>query len=273
YKQAWEEDKKKIHITPDIPQIVLAKANAFNISEKMYRSSFEESRKKGYDLRADAIPIKAAKASRDIASDYKYKLGYEQDKGKLVGFRSLQDDPKLVHYMQVAKMQSDREYKKAYEMSKTHYQTPTDALSVVAAKEAQDRVTNTNYKRLIHQYMLLPDAMSLELYRNMNQIQSDNEYKQDYKEWFRGIGWSPVGSLDVEKSKKATEIASDRKYRQHPSLFPFTKQNDAMDLVLAKQNANIMNKVSIYGESEANLHTESIPTNSLWVSFTTFMEQ
>ncbi|XP_051479428.1 nebulin isoform X26 [Apus apus] len=242
YKQAWEEDKKKVHITPDIPQIALAKANAFNLSDKMYRHKFEESRKKGYDLRADAIPIKAAKASRDIASDYKYKLGYEKDKGKLVGFRSLQDDPKLVHYMQVAKMQSDREYKKAYEMSKTHYQMPSDTLSVVAAKEAQDRVTNTNYKRLIHQYMLLPDSMSLELYRNMNQIQSDNEYKQDYNEWFKGIGWSPAGSLDVEKSKKATEIASDQKYRQHPSLFPFTKQTDAMDLVLAKQNANIMNK-------------------------------
>ncbi|XP_031446342.1 nebulin [Phasianus colchicus] len=242
YKQAWEEDKKKVHMTPDIPQFTLAKANAFNISDKMYRHSFEEARKKGYDLRSDAIPIKAAKASRDIASDYKYKLGYEQDKGKLVGFRSLQDDPKLVHYMQVAKMQSDREYKKAYEASKTHYQTPSDALSIMAAKEAQDRVTNANYKRLIHHYMLLPDAMSFELCRNMNQIQSNNEYKQDYNEWFKGIGWSPVGSLDVEKSKKATEIASDRKYRQHPSTFSFTKQIDAMDMVLAKHNADIMNK-------------------------------
>ncbi|XP_010214408.1 PREDICTED: nebulin, partial [Tinamus guttatus] len=242
YKQAWEEDKKKIHITPDIPQIALAKVNAFNISDKMYRLSFEEARKKGYDLRADAIPIKAAKASRDIASDYKYKLGYEQDKGKLVGFRSLQDDPKLVHYMQVAKMQSDREYKKAYETSKTHYQTPSDALSIMAAKEAQDRVTNANYKRLIHNYMLLPDAMSLELSRNMNRIQSNNEYKQEYNDWYKGVGWSPAGSLDVEKSKKATEIASDRKYRQHPSMFPFKKENEAMDMVLAKHNAGIMNK-------------------------------
>lgn len=33
YKQAWEEDKKKVHITPDIPQIALAKVNAFNLSD------------------------------------------------------------------------------------------------------------------------------------------------------------------------------------------------------------------------------------------------
>uniref|UniRef100_A0A8C8SSE3 Nebulin n=1 Tax=Pelusios castaneus TaxID=367368 RepID=A0A8C8SSE3_9SAUR len=242
YKQAWEADKTKVHIMPDIPEIALAKVNAFNISDKIYKHSLEESRRKGYDLRADAISIKAAKASRDIASDYKYKLGYEMDKGKLVGFRSLQDDPKLVHFMQVAKMQSDREYRKAYETSKTNYHTPADTLSIMAAKEAQGNITNTNYKQLIHKYILLPDAINVELSRNMNRIQSDNKYKQDYNEWYKGLGWSPAGSLDVEKSKKATEIASDRKYRQHPSLFPFTKQSDSMDMVLAKHNADVMDQ-------------------------------
>ncbi|XP_057611419.1 nebulin isoform X13 [Chionomys nivalis] len=242
YRQAWEADKTKVHIMPDIPEIVLAKANAINMSNKLYKLSLEESKKKGYDLRTDAIPIKAAKASRDIASDYKYKHNYEKEKGKMVGFRSLEDDPKLVHSMQVAKMQSDREYKKNYEKTKTSYHTPADMLSVTAAKDAQANITNTNYKHLIHKYILLPDAMNIELTRNMNHIQSDNEYKQDYNEWYKGLGWSPAGSLEVEKAKKATEYASDRKYRQHPSGFQFKKLTDSMDMVLAKQNAHTMNK-------------------------------
>ncbi|XP_070593227.1 nebulin [Erythrolamprus reginae] len=242
YKKDWDAEKTQIHITSDIPEILLAKVNAYNISDKIYKHSLEEAKKKGYDLRSDAIPIKAAKASREIASDYKYKLGYEQDKGKLVGFRSIQDDPKLVHYMQVGKMQSDREYKKAYESSKTKYNTPADTVSIVAAKEAQGNITNINYKRLIHKYILLPDAVNVELARNMNRVQSDHEYKQDYNEWYKGLGWSPAGSLDIEKSKKATEIASDTKYRQHPSLFPFKKQTDSMDMELAKHNADVMNK-------------------------------
>ncbi|XP_074192318.1 nebulin isoform X15 [Rhinolophus sinicus] len=242
YKKAWEADKTKVHMMPDIPQIVLAKTNAINMSDKLYKLSLEESKKKGYDLRTDAIPIKAAKASRDIASDYKYKYNYEKDKGKMVGFRSLEDDPKLVHSMRVAKMQSDREYKKNYEKTKTSYHTPANMLSVTAAKDAQANITNTNYKHLIHKYILLPDAMHIQLSKNMNQIQSDNEYKQDYNEWYKGLGWSPAGSLEVEKAKKATEYASDQKYRQHPSNFRFKKLTDSMDMVLAKQNAQTMNK-------------------------------
>uniref|UniRef100_A0A4X2LKB4 Nebulin n=1 Tax=Vombatus ursinus TaxID=29139 RepID=A0A4X2LKB4_VOMUR len=242
YKQAWEADKTKVHIMPDHPQIILAKANAINMSDKIYKLSLEEARKKGYDLRSDAIPITAAKASRDIASDYKYKYNYEKEKGKMVGFRNLQDDPKLVHYMQVAKMQSEREYKKNYENTKTSYHTPADMLSVIAARDAQANISNTDYKHLIHKYILPPDAMNIELSRNMNRIQSDNEYKQDYNEWYKGLGWSPAGSLEVEKAKKATEYASDRKYRQHPSNFQFKKLSDSMDMVLAKQNAHTMNK-------------------------------
>lgn len=85
----------------------------------------------------------------------------------------MQDDPKLVHFMQVAKLQSDRVYKKDYEKFKTKYITPLDMVSITAAKQSQAAVSNIDYKRLIHNYITPPDSINLLLAKNMMDIQSD----------------------------------------------------------------------------------------------------
>uniref|UniRef100_A0A8C3S0Y8 Nebulin n=3 Tax=Chelydra serpentina TaxID=8475 RepID=A0A8C3S0Y8_CHESE len=242
YTDKWNKEKTSIHVMPDTPEILQSRVNQITMSDKLYRAGWEEEKKKGYDMQSDAIPIRAAKASRDIASDYKYKLAYEQARGKHIGFRSLEDDPKLVHFMKVAKMQSDREYKKDYEKSKTRFHTPADMFSVVAAKKAQEVATNTNYKHLIHHYNVMPDSMNLELAKNMMQIRSDNQYKADYDEFMKGVGWMPVGSLEAEKNKKAMEIISEKKYRQHPDKLKYSSLMDSMNMVLATNNAKIMDK-------------------------------
>lgn len=70
-------------------------------------------------------------------------------------------------------------------------------------------------------------------------------YKSDL-EWIKGIGWNAFGSLESEKNKKASEILSERTYRQHPDTIKFTSIPDSMEVVLAKENSKHRSDVSVF---------------------------
>lgn len=60
----------------------------------------------------------------------------------------------------------------------------------------------------------------------------------------KGIGWIPLGSLEAEKNRKAMDIVSEKKYRQHPDKLKYSILMDSMPMVLATSNAKIMDDVS-----------------------------
>lgn len=77
-------------------------------------------------------------------------------KGKLIGVKAVEEDSQMAHSLQMSKLQSDLEYKKAFEGTKSQFQIPMDMVNLVHAKKAQNLATDIGYKTSLHQYTALP---------------------------------------------------------------------------------------------------------------------
>ncbi|XP_070802199.1 nebulin-related-anchoring protein isoform X1 [Pituophis catenifer annectens] len=237
YKSAKEDFLHNYTISKDEPLFIQARINAANISEKIYKSSWERQKEKGFELHLDAIPFLTAKAKRDLASDIKYKENYEKTRGKLIGVQDVSQDSQMAHLLHVSKLQSDLEYKKASEDVKNQYHVSMDMVNLVHAKKAQDLATDRGYKTIMHRYTALPTDMKVEWAKQAYGLQSDNRYRADLN-WMKGAGWIATGSLNVKQAQKAGELISEKKYRQHPYALKFTSIKDTPEMIQARISYN-----------------------------------
>ncbi|XP_045425328.1 nebulin-related-anchoring protein isoform X1 [Lemur catta] len=233
YKAGNEQSVHQYSISKDEPLFLQARANAANLSEKLYKSSWENQKAKGFELRLDSLPFLAAKAKRDLASEVKYKEDYERSRGKLIGAQGAQGDSQMSHSLHMSKLQSELEYKKGFEDSKSQCHVSLDMVHLVHARKAQHLATDIGYKTASHQFTALPTDMKVEWAKKAYGLQSDNQYRADVK-WMKGTGWVATGSLNVEQAKKAGEFISEKKYRQHPDALKFTSIKDTPEMVQAR---------------------------------------
>ncbi|XP_062958084.1 nebulin-related-anchoring protein isoform X4 [Cynocephalus volans] len=233
YKAGNEQSVHQYTISKDEPLFLQARANAANLSEKLYKSSWENQKAKGFELCLDSLPFLAAKAKRDLASEVKYKENYERSRGKLIGANGAQGDSQMSHSLQMSKLQSELEYKKGFEDTKAQCHVSLDMIHLVHARKAQHLATDIGYRTASHHFTALPTDMKVEWAKKAYVLQSDNQYRADVK-WMKGTGWVATGSLNVEQAKKAGELISEKKYRQHPDALKFTSIKDTPEMVQAR---------------------------------------
>uniref|UniRef100_A0A8I6AB88 Nebulin-related anchoring protein n=1 Tax=Rattus norvegicus TaxID=10116 RepID=A0A8I6AB88_RAT len=233
YKAGNEQSVHQYTISKDEPFFLRARANAAQLSETLYKSSWEKQKAKGFELRLDSLTFLTAKAKRDLASEVKYKEDYERSRGKLIGAKSAQGDSQMSHSLQMSKLQSELEYKKGFEDTRSQYHVSLDMIHLAHARQAQHLATDVGYRTASHCFTALPTDMKVEWAKKAYSLQSDNQYRADMK-WMKGTGWVATGSLNVEQAKKAGELISEKKYRQHPDALKFTSIKDTPEMVQAR---------------------------------------
>ncbi|KAG9267895.1 nebulin-related-anchoring protein [Astyanax mexicanus] len=250
YREKGETEKHKYTMTGDLPEHVQAKMNAMNISESRYKESWMKLRDGGYKLRLDAIPFQAAKSSGEVLSDQKYKEEFLKMKGKMIGLKALQDDINIAHSVHASHLQSDIKYKKDSTKVHSQFHLPMDMLEVAHAKKAQALVSDQDYRMTLHNYTTLPDDLNVQAAKRAYSLQSEKAYRSDLN-YLRGAAWIATGALQIEGSKHATQLISDKKYRQQPYTFKHTSVTDSPDIVHAKLSNKLTNE-RLYKEKGEN---------------------
>ncbi|XP_076007991.1 nebulin-related-anchoring protein isoform X2 [Genypterus blacodes] len=259
YREKGENMKHNYTLSGELPEHVQARLNAMNLSESHYKESWTKLRDGGYKLRLDAIPFQSAKASTDILSDLKYKGEFKKNKGKMIGLRGLQDDLNIAHSVHASTLQSDIKYKQDSARDLSKYRLSMDMMEVAHAKKAQSLVSDQDYRHILHQYTTLPDDMTLQAAKKAYALQSEKVYRSDLN-YLRGAAWIGTGALQIEGSKKASDLISDKKYRQQPYSFKHTSVTDSPDIVHAKMSGQITNE-RLYKEKGVNdQHNYTITT-------------
>ena len=103
----------------------------------------------------------------------KYKEDYERSRGKLIGAKDAQGDSQMSHSLQMSKVQSELEYKKGFEDSKSQCHVSLDMVHLVHARKAQHLATDIGYRTASHCFTALPTDMKVEWAKKAYSLQSD----------------------------------------------------------------------------------------------------
>lgn len=104
---------------------------------------------------------------------FRYKEAFLRDRGLQVGYRSVDDDPRMKHFLSVGKLQSDNEYKKDFAKSRSQFHSGPDQPGFLQAKRSQQLASDVSYRQPLPQPTCDPEQLGLKHARKAHQLQSD----------------------------------------------------------------------------------------------------
>lgn len=104
---------------------------------------------------------------------FRYKEAFLRDRGLQIGFRSINDDPRMRHFLSVGKLQSDNEYRKDFAKSRSQFHSRVDQPGFLQAKRSQQLASDVCYRQPLPQPTCDPEQLGLKHAQKAHQLQSD----------------------------------------------------------------------------------------------------
>lgn len=102
-----------------------------------------------------------------------YKEAFVKQKGQQIGLLSVEDDPKMRHSLAVGKLQSNNEYKKKFQETRSQFKIHADQPEFLHARKSQAQASDITYRQHLHNYTCDPQQLNFQHAKQAYKLQSD----------------------------------------------------------------------------------------------------
>lgn len=102
-----------------------------------------------------------------------YRHDFVKERGRLIGARSVSDDPRLQHCWRVGQLQSELQYRRQAVGSHAQYHLPGDMVPLVHARKAQALASDHDYRTRCHEFTALPEDLKMAWAKKAHALQSE----------------------------------------------------------------------------------------------------
>uniref|UniRef100_A0A8C9BV12 Nebulette n=1 Tax=Phocoena sinus TaxID=42100 RepID=A0A8C9BV12_PHOSS len=264
YRKLFEENKGMYHFDTDAVEHLHHKGNAMLQSQVKYKEEYEKNKGKSMLEFVETPSYQASKEAQKMQSEKVYREDFEKEiKGR--SSMDLDKTPEFLHVKYITSLLKEKEYKKDLEneIKGKGMELNSEVLDIQRAKRASEMASEVmSDADLETQYLGRDDLEEEYIKRKLGFYFLQKDYKRDLETEIRGKGMQvSTGTLDIQRAKKASEMASQKEYKKDLENEIKGKgmqvSMDIPDMLRAKRASEIYSQKKYKDEAEKMLSSYS----------------